>query len=33
MVSLDEKDRLSSDGIEVLHYRTFLDRLWGAELF
>jgi predicted AAA+ superfamily ATPase len=33
VVSLDEKDRMSADGIEILHYTTFLDRLWRGELF
>jgi len=33
VVSLDEKDRMSGDGIEILHYATFLDRLWSGELF
>ena len=33
VVSLDEKDRLTGDGIEVLHYTTFLQRLWGGALF
>ena len=33
IVSLDEKDRLTGDGIEVFHYTTFLQRLWGGALF
>jgi predicted AAA+ superfamily ATPase len=33
VVSLDEKDRMSGDGIEILHYATFLDRLWSGDLF
>ena len=30
VVSLDEKDRMSNDGIQILHYRTFLKKLWGG---
>ncbi len=33
VVSLDEKDRMSGDGIELLHYRTFLRKLWSGLLF
>lgn len=33
VVSLDEKDRLSDDAVEILHYRTFLERLWSGLLF
>jgi predicted AAA+ superfamily ATPase len=33
IVSLDEKDRMSEDGIEIHHFRTFLKKLWTGELF
>jgi predicted AAA+ superfamily ATPase len=33
LVSLDEKDRMTADGIEIYNYRTFLDRLWSGALF
>ena len=33
VVSLDEKDRITSDGIEIYHYERFLDHLWKGELF
>jgi hypothetical protein len=32
-VSLDEKDRMTGDGIEVLHYGTFVEKLWSGALF
>lgn len=33
VVSLDEKDRVTGDGIEILHYGTFLERLWEGDFF
>ena len=33
VVSLDEKDRMTGDGIEILHYTTFLERLWEGGIF
>lgn len=33
VVSLDEHDRTSEDGIEILHWRRFLDVLWSGALF
>ena len=33
VVSLDPHDRTTDDGIELLHYATFLDRLWAGALF
>ncbi len=33
IVSLDTYDRITEDGILVLHYTTFLDHLWGGKLF
>ena len=33
VVSLDEKDRMSADGIEIRHYSTFLDLLWTGAIF
>jgi predicted AAA+ superfamily ATPase len=32
VVCLDETDRQTSDGIRVLHWRSFLDQLWNDEL-
>jgi hypothetical protein len=32
MVSFDEVERLTEDGIEVLHWKTFLRRLWADEI-
>jgi predicted AAA+ superfamily ATPase len=33
VVSLDEKDRMTEDGIEIYHYQSFLERLWSGSLF
>ncbi|TVQ29112.1 MAG: ATP-binding protein [Spirochaetaceae bacterium] len=33
IVSLDTHDRKTNDGIEILHYKTFLNRLWSGSLF
>jgi predicted AAA+ superfamily ATPase len=33
IVSLDEKDRMTDDGIEILHYQTFLSQLWRGNIF
>ena len=33
VVSLDPHDRTTEDGIELLHHRTFLTRLWQGALF
>ena len=33
VVSLDERDRKTDDGIEILHYITFLHRLWSGLVF
>lgn len=33
IVSLDPHDRTTDDGIEMLHYATFLDRLWEGDFF
>ena len=33
LVSLDPHDRTTGDGIELLHYATFLDRLWAGAWF
>lgn len=33
VVSLDEKDRITADGIKLLSYNTFLEQLWGGKLF
>ena len=33
IVSLDNKDRLTDDGIEILHYQTFLFQLWNGNFF
>ena len=33
IVSLDPHDRTTDDGIEVVHYSTFLERLWEGALF
>lgn len=32
LVCLDETDRQTDDGIHILHWRSFLDRLWNDEL-
>ncbi len=32
LVCLDETDRQTSDGIRVLHWKSFLDQLWNNEL-
>lgn len=32
LVSLDPAPRRTSDGIEILPWRVFLDRLWGGKL-
>lgn len=33
IVSMDQHDRKTDDGIEILHYLTFIDHLWGGLLF
>ncbi len=33
IVSLDPHDRTTDDGIEMLHYATFLERLWEGDFF
>lgn len=33
VVSMDEKNRISSDGIEIINYKEFIRRLWGGDLF
>ncbi|MCF7928860.1 MAG: DUF4143 domain-containing protein [Spirochaetales bacterium] len=33
IVSLDEKNRISEDGIEILNYREFVRRLWDGDFF
>ena len=33
IVSLDEKNRMHSDGIEVINYQEFIRRLWQGEFF
>jgi len=33
VVSLDEKDRVTGDGIGILHYSTFFERLWEGDSF
>jgi predicted AAA+ superfamily ATPase len=33
LVSMDEKNRLSDDGIEIINNKEFIRRLWGGELF
>ncbi len=33
VVSLDERDRKTNDGIEILHYITFLHHLWSGLVF
>jgi hypothetical protein len=33
IVALDEKDRITDDGIEILHYQSFLTQLWQGNLF
>ncbi len=33
VVSLDDRDRMTGDGIEILHYSSFLARLWAGEFF
>jgi hypothetical protein len=33
IVALDEKDRTTDDGIEILHYQSFLSKLWQGNLF
>lgn len=33
VVSMEPKNRRTDDGIEILSYRTFLERLWRGELF
>ncbi len=32
VVSLEETDRQTSDGIRILHWRSFLDQLWNGKL-
>ena len=33
IVSMDEKDRISEDKIEILHYSTFIKKLWNGYFF
>jgi uncharacterized protein len=33
IVSLDPSDRITEDGIQILHYTTFLEHLWEGKLF
>jgi len=33
VVSLEEEPRVLSNGIEILPWMNFLDRLWGGEFF
>ena len=33
VVSLEPKDRVTDDGIDVIGWKTFVQRLWGGELF
>ncbi len=33
LVSFDELDRRTDDGIRLLHWRTFLAELWSGALF
>jgi uncharacterized protein len=32
VVSLDERPRRTEDGIDIVPYRTFVERLWGDDL-
>lgn len=33
VVCLEAKDRKTEDGIEILHYQTFITKLWNGEFF
>lgn len=33
IVCLETKDRKTEDGIEILHYKTFITKLWNGEFF
>jgi hypothetical protein len=33
VVSLEPKDRVTDDGIEVIGWKTFIQRVWAGELF